>query len=181
MKREFLQNLRAGDQPLSKETVDVIMAENGRDIEKVKAGYADYETLKDRVTELESREHDWQQLQQSAKQWQEKYETAKQEHTAQLDSLEFQHCVADAITAEGGRSRKAICALLDMDALRVSENRQEAVARAVSALREENGYLFAESPKPPVYADGTGVQKTENSRGPATLAGALREKFERMN
>lgn len=33
MKREFLQNIKVGDQPLSKEVIDAIMAENGRDIE----------------------------------------------------------------------------------------------------------------------------------------------------
>lgn len=33
MKREFLQNLKVGDQALPKEVIDAIMAENGRDIE----------------------------------------------------------------------------------------------------------------------------------------------------
>ncbi len=32
MKREFLQNLRVGDQPLPKEVIDAIMEENGKDI-----------------------------------------------------------------------------------------------------------------------------------------------------
>ena len=33
MKREFVQNFKVGDQPLPKEVIDAIMAENGRDIE----------------------------------------------------------------------------------------------------------------------------------------------------
>lgn len=37
MKREFLQNFKVGDQPLPKEVIDAIMAENGRDIEAAKA------------------------------------------------------------------------------------------------------------------------------------------------
>ena len=37
MKREFLQNFKVGDQPLSKEIIDAIMAENGRDIEAAKS------------------------------------------------------------------------------------------------------------------------------------------------
>ena len=37
MKRDFLLNLKVGDQPLSKEVIDAIMAENGRDIERAKA------------------------------------------------------------------------------------------------------------------------------------------------
>ena len=38
MKREFLQNLKVGDMPLSKEVMDAIMEENGRDINAAKAG-----------------------------------------------------------------------------------------------------------------------------------------------
>lgn len=33
MKREFLQNLKVGEEALPKEVIDAIMAENGRDIE----------------------------------------------------------------------------------------------------------------------------------------------------
>ena len=36
MKREFLENLKIGDQALGKDLIDTIMAENGRDIESAK-------------------------------------------------------------------------------------------------------------------------------------------------
>ena len=36
MKREFLQNLKVGDQPLSKEVIDAIMEENGKDTQSAK-------------------------------------------------------------------------------------------------------------------------------------------------
>ena len=39
MKREFLQEFRVGDAPLPKEVIDAIMAENGRDIQKVKSSF----------------------------------------------------------------------------------------------------------------------------------------------
>ena len=42
MKREFLQNLKVGDQPLSKEVIDAIMEENGRDIEGAKVWQEKY-------------------------------------------------------------------------------------------------------------------------------------------
>ena len=41
MKREFLQNFKVGDQPLSKEIIDEIMAENGRDSEAAKKPFAE--------------------------------------------------------------------------------------------------------------------------------------------
>ena len=46
MKREFLENLKIGDQPLSKEAIDAIMQENGRDIEAAKKPFSDYESIK---------------------------------------------------------------------------------------------------------------------------------------
>ena len=49
MKREFLQEFRVGEEGLPKEVIDAIMAENGRDIQKVKANYADYEDLKQQL------------------------------------------------------------------------------------------------------------------------------------
>ena len=53
MKREFLQNLKVGDQPLSKEVIDAIMAENGRDIEAAKKPFADYDTIKGQLEEAQ--------------------------------------------------------------------------------------------------------------------------------
>ena len=49
MKREFLQEFRVGEQSLPKEVIDAIMAENGRDIQKVKANFADYDDLKQQL------------------------------------------------------------------------------------------------------------------------------------
>ena len=63
MKREFLQGLKVGESPLPKEIIDAIMAENGRDIEAVKARYADYEALQEQLTQAEAA---------AAKHWEEK-------------------------------------------------------------------------------------------------------------
>jgi hypothetical protein len=49
MKTEFLQNLKIGDQALSKEIIDAIMAENGKDIEAAKKPFADYDHIKDQL------------------------------------------------------------------------------------------------------------------------------------
>ena len=51
MKREFLQNLKVGEEALPKEVIDAIMEENGRDIEAAKVSavkpYADYDAIKE--------------------------------------------------------------------------------------------------------------------------------------
>lgn len=148
MKREFLQNLKVGDQPLPKEVIDAIMEEQGKDIEGMKH-------------------------------WKEKYDQAVREHQTQLSALTFQNALSQAITQAKGRSEKAIAALLDVEALKASEDQPKAISEALEALKKESGYLFDETPTPPPYARGTGAGKGAEENSPATLAGALRLKYER--
>lgn len=163
MKTEFLQNFKVGDQPLPKEIIDAILAENGRDIEAAKKPFADYENLK---TQLKTAKdglaafkdvnvEDLQgkiatltgQLADKDKQWQEK-----------LDGMAFDGRVKDAITAAKGRNAKAIAALLDVDTLRASKNQEADIKAALEAVKEDNGYLF-DTETPPPYAPGTGTQQ----------------------
>jgi len=151
MKREFLMELKVAEQPLPKEIIDAIMAENGRDI---------------------------QSSRQAAQEWQDKYTQAVQAHEKQLADLSFQTRLREAVTAMHGRNLKAITALLDVDALRQSED-DTALDTALAALKKDCGYLFEMPQTPPPYAGGTGVRSDALFEQPATLAGALREKFER--
>ena len=175
MKREFLQQLQTDTGPLSKETVDAIMAENGRDIQKVRASFADYDALRQKVENLEQTKQ--QSLEENSRIWQEKLDQAEETHKKQLHTMKLEHCVETAVSAARGRNVRAITALLDMEALSQAENPGQAAAQALEELRKENGYLF-EDAVPPPFAKGTGARQA-HSFGPATLAGALREKFER--
>lgn len=60
MKREFLQNLKVGEEALPKEVIDAIMEENGRDITKAKADavkpYSDYDTIKEENQRLKDQQ-----------------------------------------------------------------------------------------------------------------------------
>ena len=174
MKREFLQEFKVEGQPLPKDVIDAIMAENGRDIQKARAAFADHEELKTRLAQAEER------LQQADAQqeWKEKYDTAVAEHAQSLRQLQFDHLLERKIDALRGRSQKAIMALLDLDALKESEDPQGAVNQALDVLREEHGYLFAPADVP-AYAPATGAYTAQHNKAPASLAGALREKFER--
>ena len=126
MKREFLEQLSSGGQPLEPETVDAILSQ----------------------------------------------------HSREMDDLRFSHLLERSIVGSGGRSAKAITALLDVAALQESEDPTTAVQQALEQLKSEHSYLFA-SPTPPPYARGTGSRMGETQAKPVTLAGALREKFER--
>ena len=96
-------------------------------------------------------------------------------HGQELDHLQFTHQLEDAIFRAGGRSVKAICALLDVDAIRASEDRAAATTQALKALKKESAYLFA-GELPPPYAVGTGASQAAED-APQTRAGALKERF----
>ena len=151
MKREFLQNLKVGELSLTKEVIDAIMAENGRDIENAK---------------------------QLGNTWEEKYNRAVQVHQQELGALRFQSALDEAVRQQGGRNAKAIAALMDLDAIQGSEDLPGALKNAVEAVKKEHDYLFV-TQTPPLYARGTGTQTGETHAQSATLAGALREKYER--
>ena len=174
MKREFLQEFRVGEATLPKEVIDAIMAENGRDIQKVKAGFADYEDVK---AELEKLRRD-QSFEEAARTWEEKFNRALEDHKTEITRMAFHKALDEGILKAKGRNAKAITALLDVDALQESENQAQAIEAALETLKKENRYLF-EGDVPPPYARGTGAYNGAQEKRPTTLAGALREKFER--
>ena len=174
MKREFLQEFRVGEAPLPKEVIDAIMAENGRDIQKVKANFADYEDIKAALSKLQKD----QSFEEAAEAWEEKYNRAVEDHKNQLTQLAFEKVLHEGIVKAKGRNAKAITALLDVDALKESENQTQAIEEALEQLKNESRYLF-EGDVPPPYARGTGAFNGTQEKHPTTLAGALREKFER--
>ena len=174
MKREFLQGLQVGDVPLPKEVIDAIMAENGRDIENVKSRYADYDAMKEQLAQAGAAE----EAVLAAKQWEEKYHQAVDAHRQQVNELMFGHNLEKAILAANGRNAKAITALLDVENLKTSENQPAALEEALQNLKQDCAYLF-QTETPPLYARGTGAMTPDQHKGPATLAGALLEKFER--
>ena len=174
MKREFLQEFRVGEEALPKEVIDAIMAENGRDIQKVKGSFSDYEELKAEVVRLQKD----QSFEDAAKAWEEKYNQAVEAHKSQIAQMNFDKVLGEGIVKARGRNAKAITALLDVNALKESENQAQAIEEALEALKQENRYLF-DSQVPPPYARGTGAYYGAKETHPTTLAGALREKFER--
>ena len=183
MKREFLQNLKAGDQVLSKEVIDAIMAENGRDIETAKAAFADYDAIKEQLAQAQEAIKGYEALdidgiRRAAQEWEDKYNSTVTEHQKQLEQITFSNALENAIAAAKGRNAKAITALLDLDALKESQDPREAIGQALEALKRDSAYLFDETTTPPLYARGTGAYTAPEERNPETLAGALREKFE---
>ena len=184
MKRDFLQNFKVNDQPLPKEIIDEIMAENGRDIEAVKKSFADYDTVKDQLAEaqktikgFQDQGADIEAVRKSAKDWEEKYNQAIADHNQKMADMAFDHALESAITGANGKSVKAIRALLDVDTLKGSENQEADIKAALEGLKKDSGYLFDDGQTPPPYAANTGTQNQNQPGEPTSLAGALRAKY----
>lgn len=178
MKREFLQNFKVGDQPLSKEVIDAIMEENGRDIESAKKPYADYDTMKTQLEEAQKtikslQDQDIEGVRKSAKEWEEKYNQA----IAQQEEAAFNGKIKDAITGMKGKSEKAIRALLDTEALKSSKNQDADIKTALETVKKENAYLFDDEGAPPPYSGGSGSGGKQPSGEPTNLADALRARY----
>lgn len=160
MKREFLQNFKIGDQPLTKEVIDAIMEENGRDIEAAKKPFADYDHIKEQLKTAQDGLKafdgvDVAKLQGEITTLQGKLTDKDKEWQDKMDGMVFDGKVKDAITAAKGKNAKAIAALLEMDTLRQSKNQETDIKAAVEALKKDNAYLFETEQVPP-YAGGTG-------------------------
>ena len=169
MKREFLQNFKVGDQPLPKEVIDAIMAENGRDIEAAKKPFADYDTLKSQLEEAQKtikgfQDQDIEGVRKSAQDWEEKYNQAIKDHEAKLADMAFDQALEGAITTAKGKNTKAIKALLDVDTLKASKNQEADIKAALEGLQKDSGYLFGSDEVPPPYAPGTGTGAYQGNR-----------------
>ena len=164
MKRDFLANFKVGDAPLTKEIIDAILAENGRDVqaaqadanglrEQLKAAQdglkafegVDVSALNGKVTELTA-----------------KLEAQAKEHETAIAKLTFEHALDGAITSAKGRNAKAIRALLDTDALFASKDQSADIKKALDDLKTSDGYLFADASTntnqtPPPFSHGTGT------------------------
>ncbi len=100
-----------------------------------------------------------------------------QHHARELADREFSRLLDTAISGAKGRNQKAILALLDTEALKNAEDPAKATQEAIDQLRKSDGYLFEQTKTPPLYARGTGADTGAQKKAPATLAGALQERF----
>lgn len=176
MKREFLQNFKVGELPLTKEIIDAIMAENGRDIENAKKPFADYDSIKE---QLETAKNglkafegvDVAQLQGEITKLQGQLTAKDKEWQGKLDDMAFEADVKDAITAFKGKNATAIMSLLDMNTLKASKNRAADIKTALEACQKDNGYMFGDDqPAPPPYAAGTGTGGVGGKYSPEVAA-----------
>lgn len=139
MQRKFLEELG-----LEKDVIDKIMAENGSDIEKVKADRDNYksqlETAQEALKDFEG--VDVKELNGKIAQLNNDLAAKDAQYQQQIADMEFNSVLDNAITAAGARNAKALKALLDIESLKSSKNQAEDIKSAIDAVKTDNGYLF---------------------------------------
>lgn len=161
MKREFLKNFKVGEAELPKEVIDAILDENSNDIETAKSKYADYDTIKTQLAEAGKtiegfKGMDIESVRKEADEWKAKAEQADKDAAAKIAEIEFNGRLSAAITGAKGKNAKAVMALLDLEALKVSKNQEADIKAALEGLQKESGYLFENVQAPPPFAPGAG-------------------------
>ena len=151
MKTEFLQTLKVNGQPLPKDAIDAILAENGKDIEAAKKPYLDYDTIKQQLKDaqttlqgIQDQGTDLETARKNAQDWEKKYNDAVTAHQQELAERDFRQLLETAITGAKGKNVKAITALLDVDALRGSKNQEADIKTALEALMKSDPWAFGE-------------------------------------
>ena len=181
MKREFLQNIKVGDQPLPKEVIDSILNEHSRSIGTLKAEKENLatqlQTAKDGLKAFEG--VDVKDLQGQITKLQQDLADKDAAHKTELANIAFDQALDGAITTAKGKNAKAIKALLDVDALKASKNQEADIKTALEALQKDSGYLFDTDEVPPKFAPGTGTQTQQPTVATGSLAGALRERYDK--
>jgi len=178
MERKFLESLG-----IEKEAIDNIMAENGKDIEAQKA-------LTVAETQKVTAANDTiKQLQDTVKKFDgvdvEKLKadlaTLQQKYDADTAKLRLDNALEVALLSSKARDTKAVRALLDIDKIKLDGDKLTGLEDQIEALKKSHDYMFeAEEKKPPVKTrvDSAKEHVDPPATPPATLAGALKERYE---
>ena len=172
MKREFLTGLTLPDNvKLDKATIDAIMAENGNDINALKADHATAiktvekerdsykKQLDDAQATLKGFEGvDVEQLKTKITDLTTEIDANKTKYEAEIADIKFSNLLNGKVTAFGAKNAKAVISLLNVDALKASKNQEQDIEAALKAVKESDSYMFAEEKS----ADDKGADDTKN-------------------
>lgn len=154
MKRDFITELLKDyieDEAKMKEIVDAVMAENGKDINTAKGDYETLEgerdNLKEQLADVTARLDEFKDVDADAlngkiEELTKSLADKEEEYKKKISDMEFSQTVSSYISKAGGRSEKAIKALLDVDALKASQNQKEDIEAAITKLKTDADYLF---------------------------------------
>lgn len=173
MKRKFLE-----DMGLTKEQIDQIMEENGKDITREQGVANTYKTQLDNVQEkLKDFEGiDVKDLQGKISTLTNDLNATKSTYESQIADMQFTAALEGKISAFKPRNAKAVMALLDVENLKKSKNQDTDITAALEAIKKDNSYLFEESKTSPRVVTGNQTT-TDNTDKKAAANEAFRSLF----
>ena len=157
MKTDFLKGLG-----LEQETIDKIMAENGKDVaaEQTKTAKAvsERDNYKDQLATATAsldkfKDVDPAAMQSEIDKLNQQLKDKEAEYATKEADRIFSDTLKEAIKTAGGRNEKAVMAMLDMDTLKASKNQSEDIKKALETVKESDAYLFG-SDEPFMNAGG---------------------------
>lgn len=161
-------------QGLTEEQISFVMAENGKDIGKVKKDLENMTAERDKEKErADTAEEtlkgfdgvDVEGLNKSIADWKKKAEDAEKDYKQKLADRDFNDLVSSEIAKANGLNKKAIMALLDVDTLKASKNQKEDVTNAIKALSEAEDSKMLFKSENIVTPHFTSVNKGGNNGG----------------
>jgi len=180
MKREDLKAMGLTD-----EQIDKVMAENGKDVEKAKGDLATKETelenakeqLKTANETIESyKSMDIDSIKQSAEEYKTKFEEAQKQAKADMEKLQFDHALENALTGSKAKNVKAVQALLDLEGLKFNDGDIVGLKDQLEKIKEENDYLFEiDEPSDPTPSITTQINKNPDKGQGTDLGSALKD------
>lgn len=159
MKTDFLRELG-----IEQEAINKIMAENGKDIEALKAQVSTLETekanlsaqLTDANTQIERfKDLDIDGIKAAADDWKGKYEAAEAKAKADVEKLQFDHALSAALSKAKARDNKAVSALLDMGGLKLNNGEIVGLDQQLEMMKKEKSFLFEDGEGVPAIVRGT--------------------------
>ena len=153
------------------EQINALLDINSTDIGKAKKTGDEYKSQLDEVKEKlkEFEGVNVSEMQEKIAGLQKEMEEKDAAHQKQLDDRDFDDELAKAILAAGGKSEKAVRAMLDIDTLKASKNRTADIKSAVETCQKDNDYLFGS--KEPI---NNPVAPTGGGTGSANPLAAMR-------
>ena len=148
MKRDFLKSLE-----LSDEAIDKIMAENGNDINGLKAKITELEgqisDYKGQVSErdkqletLKKSSGDAESLKQQISKLQEENKAAAESYEAKIKQMTIDNAVNVALSDAKAKNAKAVRALLDLTDAQMDGEKVKGLDKQLEKLKESDAYLF---------------------------------------
>lgn len=163
MERDLLENIKIGGTPLPGEVIDLILQEAERDVSTAVEKYSDYDSIKEQLEAAQTAIKDFEGqdiegVRNRVKELEAQLSETVKAHEAERAEAAFMGKVTAAVRKAGGRNEKAVCSLLDLDALRKSKNQDADIEAAIKAAQESDGYMFG-GETPPPYSAGAGSEK----------------------